>query len=205
MPSGCWTSTSPRSTGACRSSPSARSGTRPGWQPPWPARRATPAPLYRLKVKSGYLRRRLSDRQIDALHHHLTRSDYDHPAGSVSLHTHGGKVNAVAPDATATPHRDAIIKMFYVNGWEDPRDDARHIGWLPELYEDLYADTGGAPAAADGAFINYPDTDLADPALNTGAPWHALYFGDNYRRLQRVKAKWDPRNVFHHALSVRAA
>ncbi|WP_328430350.1 BBE domain-containing protein [Streptomyces sp. NBC_00443] len=86
-----------------------------------------------------------------------------------------------------------------------PRDDARHIGWLRELYEDLYSDTGGAPAAADGAFINYPDTDLADPARNTGAPWQALYFGDNYRRLQRVKAKWDPRNVFHHALSVRAA
>ncbi|MGF0175417.1 BBE domain-containing protein [Streptomyces sp. Marseille-Q5077] len=53
--------------------------------------------------------------------------------------------------------------------------------------------------------MNYPDTDLADPARNTGAPWHALYFGDNYRRLQRVKATWDPRNVFHHALSVRAA
>ncbi|WP_369174159.1 BBE domain-containing protein [Streptomyces sp. R28] len=57
---------------------------------------------------------------------------------------------------------------------------------------------------ADGAFINYPDTDLADPARNTGAPWQTLYFGDNYRRLQRIKAKWDPRNVFHHALSVRA-
>ncbi|GAA4059513.1 FAD-binding oxidoreductase [Streptomyces shaanxiensis] len=164
-----------------------------------------PGPVYRLKVKSGYLRRRFTDRQIDALHHHLTRSDYDHPGGSVSLYTHGGKVNTVAPDATATAHRDASIKMFYVNGWEDPRDDARHIGWLRELYEDLYADTGGAPAAADGAFINYPDTDLADPARNTGAPWHALYFGDNYRRLQRVKARWDPRDVFRHALSIRRA
>ncbi|MDC0766583.1 BBE domain-containing protein [Streptomyces sp. HD] len=164
-----------------------------------------PGPVYRLKVKSGYLRRGFTDRQIEALHHHLTRSDYDHPGGSVSLYTHGGRVNTVAPDATATPHRDASIKMFCVNGWEDPRDDARHIGWLRELYEDLYADTGGAPVAADGAFINYPDTDLADPAHNSGAPWHALYFGDNYRRLQRVKAKWDPRDVFHHALSVRRA
>ncbi|SDP34037.1 FAD/FMN-containing dehydrogenase [Streptomyces sp. cf386] len=164
-----------------------------------------PGPVYRLKVKSGHLRRRFNGRQIDALHHHLTRSDYDHPGGSVSLYTHGGKVNTVAPDATATPHRDASIKMFYVNGWEDPRDDARHIGWLRELYEDLYAGTGGAPGPADGAFINYPDTDLADPARNTGAPWHDLYFGDNYRRLQGIKAKWDPRDVFHHALSIRRA
>ncbi|MFJ8630227.1 FAD-binding oxidoreductase [Streptomyces sp. NPDC093568] len=164
-----------------------------------------PGPVYRLKVKSGYLRKRFTDRQIEALHHHLTRTDYDHPGGSVTLYTHGGKVNTVALDATATPHRAASIKMFYVNGWEDAWDDARHIGWLRELYEDLYSGTGGAPAAADGAFINYPDTDLADPARNTGAPWQTLYFGDNYRRLQRVKAKWDPRDVFHHALSVRPA
>jgi len=164
-----------------------------------------PGPAYRLKVKSGYLRRRLTERQVDVLHHHLTRSDYDHPGGSLSLYTHGGRVNAVAPDATATPHRDAVIKMFYANGWEDPGDDARHIGWLRELYRDLYADTGGVPAAEDGTFVNYPDTDLADPAWNSGAPWHTLYFGSNHRRLQRIKARWDPRNVFHHALSVRAA
>ncbi|WP_033319498.1 FAD-binding oxidoreductase [Streptomyces yerevanensis] len=164
-----------------------------------------PGPVYRLKVKSGYLRRRLTDRQIEVLHHHLTRSDYDHPGGSLSLYTFGGKVNTVASDATATPHRDTIMKMFYANGWEDPRDDARHLTWLRELYRDLYADTGGVPAAADGAFINYPDNDLADPAWNTGAPWHTLYFRDNYPRLQRIKAKWDPRDIFHHALSIRPA
>ncbi|MFC6886441.1 MULTISPECIES: FAD-binding oxidoreductase [Actinomadura] len=164
-----------------------------------------PGPVYRLKVKSGYLRRRLTDAQIGVLHHHLTRTDYDHPGGSLSLYTFGGKVNTVAPDATAAPHRDTVLKLFYINGWEDPKDDAKHIGWLRELYRDLYADTGGVPAAGDGAFINYPDVDLADPALNKGASWQRLYFRDNYARLQQVKARWDPRNVFHHALSVRPA
>ncbi|TMQ96679.1 FAD-dependent oxidoreductase [Actinomadura soli] len=163
-----------------------------------------PGPAYRLKVKSGYLRRRLTDRQIDVLHHHLTRSDYDHPGGTLSLYTFGGKVNTAAPDATAAPHRDTIMKLFFVNGWEDPKDDAKHITWLRELYRDLFADTGGVPAPGDGAFINYPDNDLADPAWNHGAPWHTLYFRDNYPRLQQIKAKYDPRNVFHHALSVRA-
>jgi FAD/FMN-containing dehydrogenase len=33
---------------------------------------------------------------------------------------------------------------------------------------------------------------------------HTLYYKDNYPRLQRIKTCWDPRNVFHHALSIRA-
>ena len=74
--------------------------------------------------------------------------------------------------------------------------------------EDRGAGTGGVPAPGertDGALINHPDADLADPALNTsGVPWSTLYYKENYPRLQRVKAEWDPRDVFHHALSIRA-
>jgi FAD/FMN-containing dehydrogenase len=56
----------------------------------------------------------------------------------------------------------------------------------------------------DGALINHPDADMADAAWNTsGVPWHAVYYKDNYPRLQRIKARWDPRNVFHHTLSIR--
>ena len=56
----------------------------------------------------------------------------------------------------------------------------------------------------DGAMINHPDVDLADPEWNTsGVPWHALYYKDGYPRLQRVKARWDPRDAFRHALSIR--
>ena len=50
-----------------------------------------------------------------------------------------------------------------------------------------------------------PDLDLADPALNaSGVPWHTLYYGANYPLLQRIKARWHPRDVFRHALSIRA-
>jgi FAD/FMN-containing dehydrogenase len=73
----------------------------------------------------------------------------------------------------------------------------------------MYADTGGVPVpneTTDGAYINYPDKDLADPAWNkSGVPWHDLYYKENYPRLQRVKAAYDPRDVFNHALSIRPA
>lgn len=75
------------------------------------------------------------------------------------------------------------------------------------FYRDLYASTGGVPVPneqMDGAMINHPDTDLADPVWNTsGIPWYTLYYKDNYPRLQEIKRKWDPLNVFHHTLSIQ--
>jgi FAD/FMN-containing dehydrogenase len=102
--------------------------------------------------------------------------------------------------------RNAILDMACSTGWIDRADEAKNVAWVRAFYRELFAETGGVPVpgeAYDGAFINHPDTDLADPALNTsGVPWHTLYYQENYPRLQRVKARWDPRNVFHHALSI---
>jgi hypothetical protein len=76
------------------------------------------------------------------------------------------------------------------------------------FYRDLFAASGGVPvpgeAYDDRAFINHPDTDLADPALNTsGVPWQTLYYKENYPLPRRIKARWDPRDVFRNALSIR--
>ncbi len=102
--------------------------------------------------------------------------------------------------------RDSILTTSCAAGWMDPQDEPRNLAWVRAFYRDLFADTGGVPVpggVCDGAMINHPDVDLADPEWNTsGVPWHTLYYKDNYPRLQRIKARWDPRNVFHHALSI---
>jgi hypothetical protein len=112
------------------------------------------------------------------------------------------------PDATAFAHRQAIMTTSYGVGWGAPEDEAASLRWVRDFYRDVFAETGGVPAPGertDGALINHPDADLADPALNTsGVPWSTLYYKESYPRLQRVKAEWDPRDVFHHALSIRA-
>ncbi|WP_390623977.1 BBE domain-containing protein [Fodinicola feengrottensis] len=60
--------------------------------------------------------------------------------------------------------------------------------------------------SATARTVNYPDVDLADPVWNTsGVPWSTLYYKENYPRLQRIKSRWDPRNVFRHALSIEPA
>ncbi|WP_051116416.1 FAD-binding oxidoreductase [Amycolatopsis nigrescens] len=159
----------------------------------------------RYKIKAGYLRRSFTETQLAAIYRHLTNSTGGPDAGML-LVGYGGQVGAVAPEATAIAQRDVVLKAVYQTIWADEQDDAANLAWVRDFYRDVYADTGGVPvpgAVSDGSYINYADADLADPAWNTsGVPAHRLYYKDNYPRLQQVKARWDPRNVFRHALSV---
>lgn len=114
---------------------------------------------------------------------------------------------SVRPDATAMPQRDSIMKAVFLNAWDSDKDNEMRIDWVQQFYQKVYADTGGVPvpnAINDGSYINYPDVDLADPRWNTsGVPWWTLYYKGNYPRLQQIKARWDPGNVFQHTLSIR--
>ncbi|GAA2719491.1 MULTISPECIES: FAD-binding protein [Streptomyces] len=160
----------------------------------------------RLKQKSAYLRRAWTAERIATVHKHLTDPKFE-GWGAVDLYSYGGRINSVAPGATALPQRDSVLKAWFSVTWMDPAQDELHLTWMREFYRDVFGDTGGAPvpnADHDGCYINYPDTDMADPRWNTsGVPWHTLYYKDAYPRLQRIKARWDPRDVFRHPLSVR--
>jgi aclacinomycin oxidase len=174
---------------------------------PFPDLFAAPPEGVSCKVKDALLKKRFTDRQIGVAYDYLTRTDHDVMGGMLGLATYGGRINTVAPDATAAAQRGSILDIACTTGWLDSRDEVKNLTWVRAFYQDLFADTGGVPIpneAYEGTFINHPDADLADATLNTsGVPWHTLYYKENYPRLQRIKARWDPRNVFRHALSVR--
>lgn len=174
---------------------------------PFPDLFAAPPGGVSTKVKDAMLRQPLTDRQFSVVYDYMMRSDYNVMGGAFGFATFGGLVNAVAADATAFPQRNSIFDMACNAGWMDAKEEDEHLRWVRDFYRELFADSGGVPApsdAYDGALINHPDTDLADPELNTsGVDWSTFYYGANYPRLQRVKDRWDPLNVFHHALSIR--
>jgi aclacinomycin oxidase len=174
---------------------------------PFPDLFAMPPGGVSTKVKDAMLKKPITDRQIAVAYDYMTRADYDVMGGAFGFATYGGRINAVAPDATASAQRDSIFDMACNTGWIDPQDEKKNLEWVRAFYRGLFAETGGVPVpgdAYDGTFINHPDTDLADPKLNTsGVPWFTLYYRDNYARLQRIKAQYDPRNVFRHALSIQ--
>ena len=75
---------------------------------------------------------------------------------------------------------------------------------------ELYAKTPAGPKYSgtpfwsdqyEGCYINYPDADMLQYDF-----WPQLYYGtgDLYPFLQNVKKKYDPNNIFHHAMSIRA-
>lgn len=159
------------------------------------------------KVKDAFFRRPFTESQIATAYKYLTSAD--NVGGGLGMATYGGKVNTVAPEATASAQRDCILDVACNAGWGDPKGEAPTLAWVRGFYKELFAASGGVPVPneqTDGAMINHPDADLADPEWNrSGVPWHKLYYKGNYPRLQQVKSKWDPLNIFHHALSIQAA
>jgi hypothetical protein len=155
-----------------------------------------------VKVKDALLKKRLTARQMEVGYDYLTTAEHDVMGGMLGFATYGGRINIVPSDATASAHRSSILDMACTTGWLDSQEAAKNLAWVRAFYRDLFAETGAC--LSQGAFIYHPDLDLADPALNTsGVPWHTLYYNGNYPRLQQIKARWDPRDVFRHALSIQ--
>jgi hypothetical protein len=102
-----------------------------------------------------------------------------------------GAPNRARPDATAFPHRDerfllkhAVVLDPDVSAHE--RDAARD--WLARSWSLI------RPHGSGGVFPNFPDPDLPD--------WARAYHGANYARLIRIKARYDPDNLFRFHQSI---
>ncbi|HEY1246360.1 MAG TPA: FAD-binding oxidoreductase [Hyphomicrobiaceae bacterium] len=104
-------------------------------------------------------------------------------------HIHGAATRVGVAD-TAFPHRRDGYNFLILAQWMQPADTSRCIAWAGETYERMQ------PFFASGRYVNYLDNDEA------GDPVAAAY-GPNYRRLQRIKAKYDPKNFFRMNQNIR--
>lgn len=151
------------------------------------------------KYKSAYMKQGFPDSQLETIWNWLTVQSREYPANSQALlqvDSYGCKINEVAPDATAVPQRSSIMKLQYQTYWTEPDQDQVNLNWINNFYLDMYGEKGPWPDDVfDGCYVNYCDSDLVD--------WQYLYYKENYPRLQRAKAEWDPHNVFYHGQSIK--
>jgi len=93
----------------------------------------------------------------------------------------GGAIGRVAPDATAFPHRRSTNNMFATVSWPLGRDATPHVRYVKNFWSKLETFT-------DGYYTN----EVADEPQR----FVDENYQGNFARLQSVKNKYDPRNLF---------
>lgn len=100
-----------------------------------------------------------------------------------------GAPNSVPSQAMAWGHRDAKYVLNVHGRWDVASDDSSVIDWARAFFK------ASQPYASGGAYVNFMTED-------EGGRVEAAY-GANFARLQEVKRKYDPQNVFHHNQNIK--
>jgi FAD/FMN-containing dehydrogenase len=106
-------------------------------------------------------------------------------AASFKVFQTGGRVNAVAPKATAFVHRKSRWLSSIDLKWDAASSSTelqRNLAWQSDFYDAI------VPLARGGAYQNFTDPSLAD--------WKNAYYGVNLPRLETLKDRVDPTHLF---------
>jgi FAD/FMN-containing dehydrogenase len=104
----------------------------------------------------------------------------------------GGAINRIAANATAYPHRDVEFVMNLHTRWRDPAQDQACIAWTRRVFD------ATAPFSTGGVYVNFMPEDETQ-RVRKGA------YGMNHERLSKLKAKYDPSNLFRMNQNIEPA
>jgi FAD/FMN-containing dehydrogenase len=147
------------------------------------ARSAQPPHLF---AKSEYFKRPLPAEPRAALVERFLQGRASGEARELDFMPWGGAYNRMRPDATAFVHRDELFQLKHAvvidpEGSTGLKEAAHR--WVTRSWASVH------PWASGRVFQNF-----ADPELEG---WAGAYYGPNYQRLVRVKARYDPASLFH--------
>jgi FAD/FMN-containing dehydrogenase len=99
----------------------------------------------------------------------------------------GGAISNISPEATAFFWRSPKFYLEWNTTWTQDSEASRNLALVARTHQQLNP-------FVEGAYVNSPDQNI----INFGP----AYYGTNFDRLQRIKAKYDPENVFHFPQSI---
>ena len=140
-----------------------------------------------MKAKSDYVTEAMSEQGVLALLGGLQKAPTEI---AVLLDSYGGAINKVPSDAMAFAHRGNTKYLIqYFMQWESPTATETNLATMRTLHASM------RPFVSGLAYVNYCDLDL-------GEGYARAYWGGNLPKLVKIKAAFDPNNVFRHAQSV---
>jgi FAD/FMN-containing dehydrogenase len=153
---------------------------------------ADPPPEGHIFSRSEFFRQPLPSEAITALVENLMRATTGDSWREVAFMPWGGAYNRVPSDATAFAHRDELFIIQHLTTISPKAAAAANQAerrWLERSWALVH------PWGSGGVYPNFPDPDLED--------WAHAYYGDNYDRLVRIKATYDPDDFFqfHQSLT----
>jgi len=95
----------------------------------------------------------------------------------------GGAVARVGADDTAFGERGGRFLYNAVSTWENPTDDEINIPWARAFHDAMQ------PFATGGVYVNFLSEEGADRV-------RAAYGDEKFARLAKIKAEYDPANLF---------
>ena len=113
------------------------------------------------------------------------------PASTMHLYPVNGAAHRVGANDTAWSYRDAVWSEVIVGVDPDPANRDKITDWARGYYDALH------PYGAGGAYVNF--------MMEEGEDRVRASYRDNYARLAKVKAKYDPENFFRVNQNIKPA
>lgn len=110
----------------------------------------------------------------------------DAPMRAAQLRVLDGAISRVAPEATAYAHRDSAIMGNVAAFYTSPDDKVAKTAWVEEF-------AGHLRDGDSGGYVNFLEAN--------GDPRQA-YPGETWNRLAKIKATYDPENLFRRNINV---
>jgi FAD/FMN-containing dehydrogenase len=132
-------------------------------------------------MKAGYLRGLDDDAIATLVRFHR---DATSPASEIHVQHFGGAIARVPEDETAYGERQAPFVLNAIAVTHEPGDFAPHTDWAQRLYSEI------EPSLTGAAYINFLSAEGEDRVK-------AAYGAEKFARLQALKDRYDPTNLFH--------
>lgn len=97
----------------------------------------------------------------------------------------GGFMRKIPRKATPFWNRKSLFFFEWEQPWVDDQQADRSIIWVENLRLALQP-------FLQGSYVNVPDFNIVD--------WKKQYYGRNFKKLEKIKAKYDPDNLFTYEL-----